>query len=111
MKMIKTLLLILILSISAFAQDSECLSKHDSPKEFYDSMRILPAKIISIDRENNLLFWRFEDRKAIYLGSFKLIKEGKYEPNFYADNDSLFVFMWCQKHLVVWQIVKVEKKK
>jgi hypothetical protein len=88
----------------------DCLKGHATTKDLYDSLRILPAKIISRDLTANLLYWRFEDKTTIHLGSLKLIPEGNYSPNYFAGND-YYLMLFCNSHLILWQILKFDPKK
>jgi hypothetical protein len=103
-------------TIMANAQDKQaetgkdCIDAHPTKKDLYDSLRILPAKIISRDQTNNLLYWKFEDKATLHLGSFKLIPEGEYSPNYFAGND-VYIILFCQSHLVAWQILKFNPRK
>jgi hypothetical protein len=108
------ILSLIVGTILANAQDAatgkDCIKGHATTKDFYDNLRLLPAKIISRDLSSDLIYWRFEDKSMIHLGSLKLISEGSYEPNYFASNDH-FVLLFCFKHLVAWQILKFNPRK
>lgn len=91
---------------------SDCLRDHETVWDFFMAQRIAPMiRIITVDRETNLLYYRFEEKKQIMLGSLKLVKEGHYEKNFYADSEGYYRIIFCFKHMVVWIIEKIERKK
>lgn len=99
-----------------YAQDKQaetgkdCLNGHETRKDLFDNLRLLPAKVISYDIENKLVFWKFEDKTTIHLGSLKAVSEGNYEPNFYANTDQVYMMLWCSRHLILWQVVKYNPK-
>ena len=87
----------------------DCLADHATLWDFYNSIRMFPAKILTTDRESKLIYYRFEERKQIVLGSVFAIPEGQYSKDFNNDYDSRFVFTVCSKHLIAWQIEKITK--
>ena len=111
------ILSLIVGTIIANAQDKQaetgkdCIKGHATIKEFYDALRILPAKVTSVDHEHKLVYFKFEEKSQIHLGSFRMIPEGSYEPNFYANTDQTFVFLWCSTHYALWQVVKFSPKK
>lgn len=123
MKIVILPILILLLSFSIFPQEKEtpklaetgadCLKAHGTNWDFYNSIRFVPfIKVLTTDREMNLIYFRYEDKKLVFLGSLKMIPEGTYPANFEVNLDQMYVFIFCEKHLVLWKVEKfVETKK
>lgn len=89
----------------------ECYKSHPTEWDFWQSQRVVPyLKIITIDREAKLVYFKFEERKQVMLGSLKLIPDGVYYPNFESNFNDYFLFVYCQKHLVLLRIEKMEKR-
>jgi hypothetical protein len=105
----KIILTILLFAAIHFAQD-DCIQSHKSTKEFYDSLGLLPVKISSVNKETNAVYWKFEDRFQVILGSFKLIPTGNYDRNFEADN-ATYIALYCKTHLDLFQLVRFDTKK
>jgi hypothetical protein len=111
-----TILLLLALSVSGQTKVAEtgddCLKDHETNWDFFTSIRFVPnIKIINLDRENNLVYFKFEERKGLHLVSFKLVRQGIYPPNFYANLGVLLRIAFCDKHKMVWVIEYIEEPK
>ena len=107
------LLVILFLQFPVFAQQAQtgkdCLKDHPTVWDFYNSIRMLPfVKIVSADKETQILSYRFEERTQIVLGTLHLVRDGIYEKDFADDQDSYFRLYFCEKHQIAWIIERMK---
>jgi hypothetical protein len=105
------ILSLIVGTILANAQDAgkDCLKGHATEWEAYEARSFFPAKISAINWETKTLYFLFKDRSGYKVGSFQVISEGSYEPNYFTDFDSTFWFVYCRDHKVLWQIVRDPK--
>jgi len=101
-------LLLLFGALSFAGQEAakDCNNDHGTDYEFYSNVRFLPITILSVDKDKQILYWKFESKKELILGSVSLTPKGKYDDLTKKTKYGLF---YCQKHQLALLIEIIPK--
>jgi len=88
------------------AATKDCNNDHQTDYDYYNNIRFLPVTILSVDKDKQILYWKFESKKELLLGSIALTPKGKYDDLTKEANYGLF---YCQKHQLALIIEIIRK--
>ena len=81
-------------------------SLHTDPYEFWQTVRLIPVKVMSIDRETKTIHWEFTTPREVKLGSVTYDDRTKFPGNFFEEPEGAYYLVYCGKHHVAYELVK-----
>jgi len=67
-----------------------------------ESKRTVPIEVTSV--EGYTVYWKFQDRHEIKLGSFVMDEDTKLPPEFSKHPEGKWVFIYCDEHKIIYDI-------